>query len=137
MYYFLDVDGVLNKESDWKKPYTVNPSCLENFKKLLSHDKNPIVILSSTWRSNPETITPYISIAGTTPNTSGRKTRQEEIEYYIKRNNVLDYLILDDDSTLFPDIKNLRIYITDYKTGLTDADVKKIVKKNEYSLILF
>lgn len=50
MYYFLDVDGVLNRESDWCKPFTVNPICVRNFKKLLSNDKDSHVILSSTWR---------------------------------------------------------------------------------------
>ena len=31
MFYFLDVDGVLNRESDWRIPFTVNEECLKNF----------------------------------------------------------------------------------------------------------
>jgi len=134
MYYFLDIDGVLNKESDWKHPYTVNLTCLENFKKLLSHDQHPVIVLSSTWRANLEAITPYIKVDDVTPNTSGRKTRQEEIEYYIRRNGIKTYLVLDDDGSLFPNQEKLNIYFTNYKTGLTEADIDKIVKK--YSALL-
>ena len=50
MYYFLDVDGVLNRKSDWRKPFTVNQTCVNNFKKLISTDKDAHIILSSTWR---------------------------------------------------------------------------------------
>lgn len=50
MYYFLDVDGVLNKERDWRKPFTVNSVCVNNLKKLLCTDKDTHVVLSSTWR---------------------------------------------------------------------------------------
>ena len=50
MYYFLDVDGVLNKKSDWKRPFTVNSECVRNFKRLMEQDKESHVILSSTWR---------------------------------------------------------------------------------------
>lgn len=129
MVYFLDVDGVLNKEADWRKPYTINSTCLENFKKLLSHDKQPTIVLSSTWRANLDIIAQYIKVDDVTPNTSGRKTRQEEIEYYIRRNDIKKYLVLDDDSTLFPNKERLNIYFTDHKNGLTDDDVKKIIKK--------
>jgi len=129
MVYFLDVDGVLNKEADWRKPYTINAACLENFKKLLSHDKQPTIVLSSTWRANLDIIAQYIKVDDVTPNTSGRKTRQEEIEYYIRRNDIKKYLVLDDDSTLFPNKERLNIYFTDHKNGLTNDDVKKIIKK--------
>lgn len=51
MFYFLDVDGVLNKESDWRIPFSINDKCLGHFAELLSHDKDPHIILSSTWRA--------------------------------------------------------------------------------------
>ncbi|MCQ2548796.1 MAG: HAD domain-containing protein [Lachnospiraceae bacterium] len=129
MYYFLDVDGVLNKEADWDKPFTVNPDCLSCFRKLLSYDKHPFIVLSSTWRANLDIISSYITVEDVTPNTGGRKTRQEEIEYYIRRNNIQNYLILDDDESLFPEKEKIDIFFTDYKKGLTDSDVKQIVKK--------
>ncbi len=51
MYYFLDVDGVLNKESDWRIPFSINARCLKCLAELLSFDKDPHIILSSTWRA--------------------------------------------------------------------------------------
>lgn len=141
MYYFLDVDGVLNKESDWRKPFTVNPVCVSNFKRLLHADKNAHIILSSTWRQglantgiklsgaySPMKVFDEIGIRieGATPVSN--KSRQEEIEYYIRRNGITDYLVLDDDERLFPRRTEINLYLTDYKTGLTELDVKKILK---------
>ena len=60
--------------------------------------------------------------------TSG-KSRQDEIEYYIRRNGINDYIILDDDKSLYTDISKVNIYITDYITGLTDKDTKKVLKQ--------
>lgn len=139
MYYFLDIDGVLNKESDWRKSFTLNPECVKNFKSLVEKDKNPHIILSSSWRrgvtntgvqsSQPDILTEQlrsygITIDGVTPVSN--KTRQEEIEYYIRRNEVKDYIVLDDDESLFPRPDEIRLYLTNYKTGLTAVDVKKI-----------
>ena len=138
---FLDVDGVLNKESDWRKPFTVNTGCLQCFAKLIEYDADPHIILSSTWRvgytntgvrsergnSLSQELENYgIVIEDCTPVSC--KTRQEEIEYYIRRHNILEYVVLDDDESLFPFPKRLKLYITDYKTGLTEKDIKKIRK---------
>ena len=57
------------------------------------------------------------------------KSRQDEIEYYIRRNGINDYIILDDDKSLYMDISKVNIYITDYLTGLTDKDIKKVLKQ--------
>lgn len=51
MYIFLDVDGVLNKESDWKNPFSINNSCLFQFASLMKMINEPHIILSSTWRA--------------------------------------------------------------------------------------
>ena len=141
MYYFLDVDGVLNNEKDWRKPFTVNASCLSFFKEVISRDKDAHIILSSTWRTglavtgatrDKETpLNEYmtrlgLTIEGITPITN--KSRQEEIEYYIRRNGVKKYIILDDDRSLFPREAEINIYFTNYKTGLTAYDVKQILK---------
>ena len=94
MYYFLDIDGVLNKESDWRVPFAINPECAACFAMLLKKDKDPHVVLSSTWRHGItnsgikapkdnnflEKLEKYgIIIEGSTPISN--KTRQEEIEY--------------------------------------------------------
>ena len=143
MYYFLDVDGVLNRKSDWRKPFTVNQTCVNNFKKLISTDKDAHIILSSTWRQgftntgirasgSDDLLKVFedvgINIEGATPKSN--KSRQEEIEYYIKRNEIKEYLVLDDDESLFPRSADINLYLTDYRYGLTELDVKKILKKH-------
>lgn len=140
MYYFLDIDGVLNKESDWKRPFILNDSCVQCFSKIIKKDKSPHIILSSTWRAGYSNkgekssgnqlskLEEYgITIEDITPISN--KTRQEEIEYYIRKNAVKNYIILDDDESLFPWPDRINLYLTDYKTGLTEMDVKKIVSR--------
>lgn len=141
MYYFLDIDGVLNNEKDWRRPFTINASCLNCFREIIRHDEEAHIILSSTWRAG-------IANTGITSGTGGqlekcmaeiglriedvtpisKKTRQEEIEYYIRKNDVSKYLVIDDDETLFSRADEINIYFTNYKTGLTSADVKRILK---------
>ena len=142
MYYFLDVDGVLNKESDWRIPFSINAGCLKCFANLLSFDKDPHIILSSTWRAGytntgvmsargnslADKLAEYgLMVEDSTPITD--KTRQEEIEYYIRRHEIGNYIVLDDDESLFPFGDRINLYLTDYKTGLTEKDVKIIRKK--------
>ena len=31
MFIFLDIDGVLNKESDWSKPFSLSSDCIRRF----------------------------------------------------------------------------------------------------------
>ncbi len=142
-YIFFDVDGVLNCKTDWVRRFTLNPVCIsafENLKDLIGKKYTPIFILTSTWRAGKgisDNTTQYnmlkntllghgISISGTTPVSD--KGRQREIEYYRKRfcDNSEHYLVLDDDESLFEHPESIRLYITDYKVGLTIQDIKKI-----------
>lgn len=59
-----------------------------------------------------------------------QKSRQEGIEYYIKRNNVKKYIILDDDKSLFTCPDNVNLYCPNYLTGLTKQDLKNIKKES-------
>lgn len=142
MYYFLDIDGVLNKKSDWRNPFSINSLCLKNFSELIENDDDPHIILSSTWRAGYTNkgimssqgnnlgvkLEEYgLHIDDSTPISS--KTRQEEIEYYIRRHNIVDYIVLDDDESLFPWPERINLFLTDHNTGLTDEDVKKLKKK--------
>ncbi len=143
VYLFLDIDGVLNRRSDWDKKFYMNPECLQAFDELINklHKKYDLrIILSSTWRfamSNDESdsvLLPLntvlhkynLGIYGST--VKSNKTRQEEIEYYIRRNGVNKYVILDDDASLFPDRSRINIYLTDYKTGLSSREVRAVIK---------
>ena len=141
MYIFLDVDGVLNRESDWKKPFSINEKCLMLFATFVKELKDPHIILSSTWRAGYtntgvmsergnsllEKLAGYgLKIEGSTPVSD--KTRQEEIEYYIRRHNITSYIVLDDDESLFPWADHINLYLTDYKSGLAERDIKKLKK---------
>ena len=48
-YCFFNVDGLLNKSSDWKKPFTINYGLVNFFCHFLSQN-NLIPILTSSWR---------------------------------------------------------------------------------------
>lgn len=139
MHIFLDIDGVLNSKKDWKNKYTFSFDCLHIFDLLLQKLKkkyeNIYIVLSSSWRlgANEEILKPLlnildknsIQIVGYTPKSN--KTRQEEILYYIKRNKIEKYIILDDDQELFPDKNTINIYFVNYLTGLVKNDIKEII----------
>ena len=149
-YVFFDVDGVLNCKTDWISKFTINSTCIRNFavlKQELQKMYIPVFIITSTWRAGKgqsgennamqydmlqKKLSEYgIEIFGSTPVSD--KGRQREIEYYRKRfcDNSEHYLVLDDDESLFEHPESIRLYITDYKVGLTMQDVKKIQRKNK------
>ncbi|MCR4715569.1 MAG: hypothetical protein K5656_00140 [Lachnospiraceae bacterium] len=144
MYIFLDVDGVLNTKEDWvRKVYSLNPRCVAVFCKLLNSIHNPKVVLSSTWRNgiardgttavHVEDLIKVLTPAGVRAldktGISPDGSRTKEIEHYLRRHPKDDYIILDDDPSLF-DLKGKtpHLYITSANTGLTDTDVGKILK---------
>ena len=132
---FFDVDGVLNKESEWSHRTALNKDCLDAFQELFTllrkkgYQKVEAVIIS-TWRGGRsgkgesgsdapqyqalerELSKRGIEIAGATPITEKE-----------------DYVILDDDRSLFEAPERLELYSPDYRTGLTRQDAKAIVKK--------
>ncbi len=127
---FLDVDGVLNKESDWNSKFCIDRKCVEVLSDIVTelsrHGTTAELILCSTWRAGKgeekkkESSAPQyehlrsvlyeygLIIHGATPISA--KGRQAEIEYYIRRNDVSDYIVLDDDISLFAEPDKLRIY---------------------------
>ncbi len=154
MTIFLDVDGVLNCEKDWKTPFVLNPQCVEVLGKIAQTFRKKYnrvdIVLSSTWRQGKNGDGRYdksafqklenvlkemrLSIVGTTPVTGNIHTRWEEIEFYIKRNGVGRFIILDDDESLFPNWEECRLpfYITNYKPGLVEADIKRVLNKVKF-----
>ena len=145
MYIFLDVDGVLNCRADWRIPFTVNIKCVKVFAEIVKRCRKKYgevsVVVISTWRAGysktgnsaiqyirlENILEEYgIPIEGITPVSD--KGRQAEVEYYIRRNNVEKYIILDDDESMFENPDNLIIYSPDYTTGLAEKDIKKILK---------
>ncbi len=141
MHIFLDIDGVLNMESEWRVPYHLNNSCISVLNLLIESAKEDVhIVLSSTWRAgfdkvnghNPQItnlmnrLSPLVKSYDKTPQTD--KGRQAEIEYYIRRNAVEKYIVLDDDISLFQNPRKIYLYITNSKTGLTERDLKKLKK---------
>ena len=145
VYLFFDVDGVLNKESDWEHKFYVNEACVGVFAEICLRLKKIYgevrLVIVSTWRvgisqNGDNTIQmQYLEkalkrhglyIHGQTPVSN--KSRQDEISYYIRRNFVNDYMVIDDDESLYNDLRCINIYIPNYKTGLTKKDIRPAVK---------
>ena len=135
MTIFLDVDGVLNTSEDWiRHVYSLNSKCVEAFCFFLNHIDRPKIVLSSTWRngiardgSTSVHVEDLINALAPTGITTLDRTavspdgsRSKEIDYYLRRHDADDYLILDDDPTLFElGSKTKNLYITDARTGFT------------------
>ncbi len=151
---FLDIDGVLNNSSQWKNLYQLNNENIDIFIDLikqLSKKYNVSIILSSTWKNgfvkaNNSKNTPQIkeledklakygiSITAKTPSYKN-KSRDVEIMSYQKYYDSDYALILDDSPEEFSieykktaKINNILMYYTNSSMGLTDKDVKNIIK---------
>lgn len=144
MYIFLDVDGVLNTTADWKqKVYSLNPKCIEIFRSLINKLDNPKIVLSSTWRNgiarDGTTAIHIKDLLAALNNPGGGnidKTavspdgiRSKEIDFYLRRHGRDKYIILDDDPTLFElGNKTPHLYLINPEKGITQNDIKKILK---------
>ncbi len=148
MYVFLDVDGVLNNTTDWKKRmYTLNPKCVESFNELLHRIDHPKIVLISTWRNGIAwngARAPYVDDLSYAISQSGVKiidktanapdgSRIKEIKHYLRWHESDRYMILDDDKELYEDREcTENLYLTNASTGLTMKDVRAI--KREFGL---
>lgn len=150
---FLDIDGVLNGDNGsplfsegWPISH-LETNLIEKINQIvealdqISEIKTKIVI-SSSWRVRftlPEMIEMLqtkglrVEIIGVTPRLFPKKMslpveRGQEIKAWlqdIKEYQVNKFVILDDESDMM-DLKNFLIK-TNYKTGITDADVNKAI----------
>ena len=111
----LDLDGVLITTPPWKPDEIMednyskfNEECVKNLNSLLSLFPTSIW-LSSTRRLN-KTLEEFNQIFQTRkiknsierflPNNADLKTRKQEVESFVKQNNLKNYLIIDDDKSL-------------------------------------
>lgn len=145
MYIFLDIDGVLNTKEDWEKRlYSLNIRCVDVFCDLLKNMDNPKIVISSTWRNglardgstatHIEELLKALNRVGITSvdktSVSPNGVRSEEIDYYLRRHDEDEYLILDDDKELFKFAeKTPYLYLVDPLKGITNNDVKCILKQ--------
>ena len=144
MYIFLDIDGVLNKRSDWERPFSLDAECVRNFNELVSRIPDAKIVLSSTWRNgiardgsiaaHIEDLMKVLSIAGikTIDRTASSPDgcRNREINYYLRRHEEDSYIILDDDLELFENgIETENLYVINSEYGFQKSDIAKILKK--------
>jgi len=142
---FLDVDGVLNNEAAFlrRQKDDLDPDCLKRFFELVERT-GCTVVLSSSWRNlthceerlerNGVTKTFHPS-DGRTPrlNTVQKngiwisRIRGDEIHDWLARHpEVSIYAIVDDESDMRPEQEAFFVQ-TDFKTGLTDKHVERLV----------
>lgn len=139
MVIFLDVDGVLNGQSDWAVKYSFRKSCIDILSQIVRETGAKGIVMVSTWRAcqgdtTPEFFTELIKsmeernikIIGYTPIT--KHTREEEVLYYARRHECGNYLIIDDDESLYPNRDTLPLYVPNYRTGLISEDIRKCLK---------
>lgn len=143
MYIFLDVDGVLNKQSDWKRPFSLNDECCYWFSTLIKDLPNVKIVLSSTWRNgiardgsraaHIDDLMIRLKAAGieTIDKTaiSPDGFRNKEIDFYLRRHPADSYVILDDEESIFEEGKRTpNLYMTDNVHGFTEQDYKRLKK---------
>lgn len=140
-YIFLDIDGVLNTEDSWKKPYQVFDSRVSLLSDLCK-ETNAKIILISTWRVGYDkeydkcseqiknlidSFSKYgIRIYDITPVLKGR-SRDDEIERFLYFHPCDSYIILDDDTSIYKNTQN--IVKINAKTGLTNQNIKDAKSK--------
>ena len=142
-YCFFDIDGVLNKSSDWRvKLYSLDIECVKLFCAFVKKYDLKLIIISS-WRSgfissgnlnnsiNIKTLEDILSkydvqIYSSTPILKG-KSRDYEIKRFLFYHPSEQYVILDDDLSEYEEVP-LKLILTDSNKGLTKSDLSKARK---------
>ena len=135
---FLDIDGVLNKSSQWNKPYTLDDGCVDIFCKMVKEINGRIILISS-WRKGfvypfsdknlpqiqqlEEKLQKYgLKLSGKiSDNSPNKRAGMEDV----LRQHDYKYIVIDDDKDEIA-WDNPRVYFTDAKRGLTEKDVVNI-----------
>lgn len=148
-YIFLDIDGVLNTESDWRRPFTLNKKCVGAFlgyiQELRKNKKDEVsIILTSSWKtgfnkngSHAAHITDLLRAFSEINLRISDKTEDYEgmdrgvsVEMYLKKHGIAadKYIVIDDDKALFPYSPDLNLYLTNAAVGFTEKDKPGIKK---------
>jgi hypothetical protein len=109
---FLDIDGVLNVIPQGRDQYgsIFHPQFEDNLQYLIEQTKANIVI-SSTWRYSGLKVMQNMwrdrglpgNIINITPIHFNSRYRGEEIDAWLKENQVDNYVIIDDDNDMLPE----------------------------------
>lgn len=132
-FLFLDIDGVLNNDSTKVRiPGTlfqsVEPALVKLYLDWLKDRPDISVVLSSSWRTaayaRDELNSKGITWIATTPSLH-TECRGDEVKAFLSPFTDYRYAILDDCYWFLPE--QLSFFVeTDYKTGLTSEDLKKV-----------
>lgn len=135
---FLDFDGVLHGEGANSKGFFEHVNIFCNF--LRPYKENVQVVISSSWREE-RTLEQLKEIfhedlreifIGVTPQLPIEESyaiggREKEILLYCQKNNIVDWVALDDKERFFsPNCENL--LLINSETGLTQQNLKQIEK---------
>jgi len=130
---FLDIDGVLNKQSDYEvyttSDFRLNLKLLENLLQVVE-ETGAKLVLSSTWRllrDGPKFLNERgLDFIGSTDNLG--KCRGDEIHRWLDSHTVDRYVIVDDSSDMLND--QLENFVqTDFLTGLNKTIAYRITYK--------
>lgn len=149
MTLLLDIDGVLETSPAWKTPrlqedgfYQFNVEAQENLKAIIAQFQ-PEIILTTTHRVN-YTLEQWrqifqargmniakISKINDARNSTELRKRNQEIEAWFYKNTGIDFLILDDDTSLYelPLVIKERWIRIDPLLGITREIKQEIMKK--------
>ena len=130
---FLDIDGVLTSDETISRKeflYTFSASCVWALNRILRDNKVKI-ILTSSWRTVFDAEKQYqifrengiIQLPGGQTNDFGYENRSLEIQDYLSKRKVENYVILDDMK-----INGFEghFVLVNPSTGLTENDVEKV-----------
>ncbi len=135
IFIFLDIDGVLNTASQWKRMYQLDDGCIARFSeyaRTLSEKGSVRIILTSSWKNGFDPAghhTPQIQaliaklnipILGKTENRAD-SDRAAEINDYIQNHKLeqAECIVIDDDPELFRSklTNNCKLLLTNANVG--------------------
>lgn len=130
---FLDIDGVLTSDATKSRKellYTFSESCVGALNRILT-ENNVQIILTSSWRTVFDvekqnqifSENGVIQFPGGQTNDFGYENRSLEIQDYLSKRKVENYVILDDMKINGFDE---HFVLVNPSTGLTENDVEKV-----------
>ena len=142
---FVDVDGVLNSAESFKREHkkgtkaihhTLCPILCKNFQLILDALPEVKVVISSTWRKYHELdwlkakFAEYgidsTRVIGKTPELMGMHRGHEITDYLQEHFDVVDYVILDDNSDMT--IHMDKLVQTTWHKGLNKRHVREVIE---------
>ena len=139
-YIFLDIDGVLNKSSQWRRMYRLDTDCIRSFAFFVKrHWPSHAIVLTSSWKNgfDPmnrhaphiaellDCLKPYgMSVLAKTP-VLDETDRSLEINAFIRQHHLEDHpcIVFDDDESLFQKTRLMdccTAYFLDAAKGFTE-----------------